>query len=457
MRGFVLLLVLLIISGAIALSGGIFTGPAQTPLENVANLSASSFSGSTAAVSSGMCCDSGNGSACVPDQTAKTITYKGQAYGLLKSNITMPEAPYHLAQDGTTAANLSYDANMPIVINTSMNFRNLSNPAIECGKGVQDQLWGPNNSCVSVAHNEFVYVCKSNCSGNDAGKNFNGHFFCGENDSQYQNVTCYGSTQTVYDVFMRLSDYPNPGVPDFIKNCSPASGSNNSSTSTQISTPNSSTNDAKLQMGTFSLTQSGLSSWTSPFCKPAIYLYPKTDEFVNVKVRPIGGFYLTIPTYPQNGWDVFAKTDGTLLSGGFLYDYLYYETKVPDKLVIPPSSGYVEQYDQLSQLFSSLLPKLGLNPTESQQFSDYWLKALPESKYYFVGVMPLDELDEFSRLQITPSPDTVLRVTLYFKPLNKFETVSPPVLPIVSRSGFTVVEWGGIYKKDQKHPFSCLM
>jgi hypothetical protein len=46
-------------------------------------------------------------------------------------------------------------------------------------------------------------------------------------------------------------------------------------------------------------------------------------------------------------------------------------------------------------------------------------------------------------LNITPAPDSVLRVYMAFKPLLSPVPVPPQELEAFERRGFTVVEWGG--------------
>ncbi len=56
----------------------------------------------TEASASGQCCDSGNGDQCKPEltDTTKQFTWtkNGKVYGLLKSDITLAEAPAHLKE-----------------------------------------------------------------------------------------------------------------------------------------------------------------------------------------------------------------------------------------------------------------------------------------------------------------------------------------------------------------------
>jgi hypothetical protein len=212
-------------------------------------------------------------------------------------------------------------------------------------------------------------------------------------------------------------------------------------------------------------------AWWTPHCKPAIYLYPEKKMQVNVQVEiPHGEFLYTDPMYPKGGWKVVAHpsgkieyigknlTDskGVVNYGDGVFPYLYYEGKIADSVVEKPTKGFVIAYNQHSSFFDELLPKLGLNQKESQEFKDYWLKALPKASYYFIGIIPKSNLDEIEPLTVTPQQDTTIRVTLYFEALSEFKVVTPPAVTTPTRSGFTVVEWGGMLKTDKEDPFTCL-
>ncbi len=201
-----------------------------------------------------------------------------------------------------------------------------------------------------------------------------------------------------------------------------------------------------------------------PHCKPAIYLYPPQKMEVNVKVDTKGYLTYTDPLYNKEvGWNATAYPDGKLeVSNNSLikpYDYLYYESRVPDYLISKPEKGFVVKYDDLPSLYTEILPKLGLNAQQTQDFTDYWKKALKRAPYYFVGVMDQDNINFLEPLAITPKPDFINRVRVYFEALDQYKKVAPPELKSAGDfsigNGFRVVEWGGMIKNDKDHPFTC--
>jgi hypothetical protein len=47
------------------------------------------------------------------------------------------------------------------------------------------------------------------------------------------------------------------------------------------------------------------------------------------------------------------------------------------------------------------------------------------------------------RLDISPKPDSMLRVFMVYQPLQAPIDIPAPALPVFDRTGFAVVEWGG--------------
>lgn len=214
-------------------------------------------------------------------------------------------------------------------------------------------------------------------------------------------------------------------------------------------------NGNSLQLKRLNLVTVSKDIWWFPDCKPAIYLYPKTTTTVKVIVEPKGYLTLTIPQYPKNGWSVTAHPDGTISSDGKIFPYLYYEAKIYDSAVTKPDKGYVVAYNDLPNLYTELLPVLGLNQKEAQEFKEYWEKTLPKSPYYFVGILEKKITDAIEPLTITPKPDTMIRVRLYFEALTEPIAVQKPNVITPTRSGFSVVEWGGMIKLHNDQPFTC--
>ncbi len=412
-RGFVtILLLLIVIALAVLLSGALF-GPKNAP-------------GTGGPLTSNyLCCDSGDGDACKPLEEKKVVwkgtNSKPEEYALIKSGVALLERSGHLAEGEPTTTGER------VFMNTSDTTADYSeSPGCEKGKDLVFQ----GNHCQGILNDEVIYVCKSECTGNvGTGK---------------------------FDAYFRLSDIPNPDVPEVIKNCTKPSGTAGQELGQPTIVMEKQPERENLQLQTFKVIQTPVSiPWLSPYCKPAVYLYPEQTSLINVKVGSSEPLTFTDPLYPQGGWNVLADSTGILNYQNKIYDYLYYETKVADSSFEKPQTGFVVEKNELSNLFAKILPKLGLNSKESKQFSDYWLKALPNSPFYFVGIVPQTTLNSLTSLIVNPRPATEIRVTLYFEPIEQKTTVDEPSIVTPKRTGFTIVEWGGIFKKNKDSNFSC--
>lgn len=194
-------------------------------------------------------------------------------------------------------------------------------------------------------------------------------------------------------------------------------------------------------------------------CKPAVYLYPKDKQLINVKVFPKGELSFTTPPYnKQTGWTVWATPEGYLSNynkSSITHNYLYYESKLLDSEINKPEKGWVVKPAQLENLFNDILPKLGLNEKEQTDFMAYWLDKLPDSPYYFVGIIEKPQRDYLETLNVTPKPDTSIRFSLYFEALDQPKAVQKPEIQTPNREGFTLVDWGGMVKLHPNTPFTC--
>jgi len=187
---------------------------------------------------------------------------------------------------------------------------------------------------------------------------------------------------------------------------------------------------------------------SNPLCgeayKPVIYLYPTQPEDVNVKLYYPSGFSATTPTYdPTTGWNVLANPNGNLvnLSDGKTYPYLYWEGNKLD-FNFDMTKGFVVPGNQTASFLSQELPKIGLDKKETAAFLQYWVPKMEHNKYSLIHFAGKDYTN-LAKLQITPKPDSLLRVFMAEEPLARPVPVTPQTFPVFHRTGFTAVEWGG--------------
>ena len=178
--------------------------------------------------------------------------------------------------------------------------------------------------------------------------------------------------------------------------------------------------------------------------KPVLYLYPEEETQVTVQLDYAGELTCTYPAY-NDGWTVTASPDGTLTDGeGQTYSYLYWEGK--DNVEYDFSQGACVAGEDTAAFLEDALSQLGLTRREANEFIVYWLPQMEENPYNLIAFQS-DAYTEAAQLAITPTPDTVLRVFMAWKPLEEPVELPPQELAGPERSGFTVVEWGGCQVK----------
>jgi len=172
--------------------------------------------------------------------------------------------------------------------------------------------------------------------------------------------------------------------------------------------------------------------------KPAIYLYPLKREKINVSLTINGEILRSTPAY-KKGWSVMVDSNGTIED---TYDYLFYENTL--KTITLPKEGWIKEGHALDRWFDVLLPKLGFNIKEAEQFKAYWLKELDRDKLYEIKCFSLPFLTQNMTLIIDPKPDILIRVIFHFKAIKEKYKIKNPTIITPKRVGFHVLEWGGM-------------
>lgn len=174
--------------------------------------------------------------------------------------------------------------------------------------------------------------------------------------------------------------------------------------------------------------------------KPVIYLYPQEETPVTVELDYKGILTCTYPKY-RDGWNVVAQSDGTLTDeNGLEYNYLYWEGIWNGNYDF--SEGFCVRGADSAKFLEEILPQLGLNRREANEFIVYWLPQLEKHPYNLISFQQ-ENYSEGARLTVSPEPDTVIRVFMAFQPLDEKVEIPPQNFVQPERAGFTLVEWGG--------------
>ena len=176
--------------------------------------------------------------------------------------------------------------------------------------------------------------------------------------------------------------------------------------------------------------------------KPVIYLYPERTTDVTVRISLTDGRFTKCIPEGDGEWNVTASPDGKLTdkATGKTYDYIFWEST--DNTGYDWSEGYVVKGSEAEVFLRGILQEMGLNEKEYTEFIDYWLPRLEKNEYNLISFQT-DRYTESARLDVSPSPDSVLRIFMAFKRIDGPVFVTRPDIEPFERNGFTVVEWGG--------------
>ncbi len=176
--------------------------------------------------------------------------------------------------------------------------------------------------------------------------------------------------------------------------------------------------------------------------KPLLYLYPQKTTNVTVKLLKHENLTATYPKY-EDDWNVLAYPNGDLIdlkTNRSLYG-LYWEgiTNQWQKTNV----GFVIKGEDTISFLEEKLAILGLTEREANEFIIYWLPKLERNTYNYIRFVTLEEINASMPLEITPVPDTLIRVLMIYQGLEEKIDVKEQMLETPLRTGFTVVEWGG--------------
>ena len=177
--------------------------------------------------------------------------------------------------------------------------------------------------------------------------------------------------------------------------------------------------------------------------KPVIYLYPEEETDVHVELELTESeLYTTYPKY-DNGWNVTAYPNGSLLNkaDGTHHKYLFWDSS-NCRTRYDFSKGFCVAGSDTECFLKEKLTYMGLTEEEMNEFIVYWLPRMEHNKYNLIAFQG-DTYTNSAKLNITPTPDSLLRVFMTYVPLEKAVDIQPQQLQTFERKGFTVVEWGG--------------
>lgn len=178
--------------------------------------------------------------------------------------------------------------------------------------------------------------------------------------------------------------------------------------------------------------------------KPVIYLYPNREQNITVKLDLKGKLAFTWPEIgADNSWKVRAKPDGTLYNEREEdYPYLFWDGVQDDMSYIKHDEGFLVSADDRDRFLDVKLTELGLNAREKADFITYWVPRMVGSDYFFIR-FETSAYNKAVPLTITPKPESMQRIFMVFKRVDKDYKYTPQQITPFTRKGYTVIEWGG--------------
>lgn len=204
--------------------------------------------------------------------------------------------------------------------------------------------------------------------------------------------------------------------------------------------------------------------------KPAIYLYPKNTTQISVKLGKTIKYKNVIPQY-KNGWYVEAEPNGDLKDlqpkytnceklpykeFGFEYSkqaceinkypYIYWDGVQVVKPVPKKNEGFIVKSENIEDFLDKKADELNFNKEEKAEFVRYWNKKVKNTGWKQVKIYFLqnEDVENYLPLYIDPRPDSINRVEIVITKAKKNEKIKEQTLIPFNRSGYTMVEWGGM-------------
>lgn len=177
--------------------------------------------------------------------------------------------------------------------------------------------------------------------------------------------------------------------------------------------------------------------------KPIIYLYPQKTQELSVKLGYKDKITVSYPKY-TTGWNIVAQPNGDLIdlnTNKHLYS-LYYESDAVYKFKVE-KDGFIVKKEDIIKFLEDKLLILGLTYKEAEEFIIYWLPILQRNNYNYIRFATIEEINQNMPLEFSVQPDSLIRVLMTYKGLNRPIEVEEQQLEIPDRTGFVAVEWGG--------------
>lgn len=178
------------------------------------------------------------------------------------------------------------------------------------------------------------------------------------------------------------------------------------------------------------------------YAKPVLYLYPEETADITVTFSHPELLTTVYPAY-HTAWNVTAEPDGTLTDNrGREYYALYWEES--GSIPVDFETGFCVPRENAAAFLEEKLDHLGLTNREANEMIMYWLPVMEKNEFSLVYFELTESRETYNSLNITPAPDSLLRIAIHIRPSDEYMNIEEQALPAWNRTGFAAVEWGGV-------------
>ena len=178
------------------------------------------------------------------------------------------------------------------------------------------------------------------------------------------------------------------------------------------------------------------------FEKPVLYLYPTAPTEVTVTFAHPELLTTVYPEY-RDGWRMLVQNDGTMTEIGKTREYyaLYWEER-PTEPYEFTEGFYVDK--NYPEFLSGEAVRSRSDRPRGERIHNVLAPGTSRKNGRNLVAFETTESREFAnKLQISPAPDSLLRVAMHIKKVDSDPGLPEQKLPIFKRIGFAAVEWGG--------------
>lgn len=178
------------------------------------------------------------------------------------------------------------------------------------------------------------------------------------------------------------------------------------------------------------------------YAKPILYLYPEKQTDITINFEKEENLTTTYPKFKEE-WKVTAHPNGDIYDKDNKYYYgLYWEENANHKVDF--KEGFYVSKENAISFLEEKLSTIGLNAKEKNEFIMYWLPILEKNEHNLVYFELTEERESFNKIEISPKPDSLLRMAIHVKKVDGPQTIKEQEITSFKRTGFTAVEWGGV-------------